>query len=108
VSAYLIADMESANEERFNGYGRKAAEVTKQYGGRVLVVGGAPHVLEGVWTPHFMIVIEFPTLHDLRRWYDSTEYRALIPLRRNATKYSDLVSAEGIEPMAGMPTSGPA
>ncbi len=108
MSAYLIADMESMNEERFHEYGRRAAEVTRQYGGRVLVVGGSPEVLEGAWTPHFLIIIEFPTRRDLKRWYECDAYRELVPLRRNASKYSDFVSVEGIDPAAGPPPGAPA
>jgi len=101
MSAYVIADMEPTDEARFMEYGRKAAEVTQRYGGRVLAVGGAPQVLEGTWKPHFVIVIEFPSMPDLRRWYDSPEYRTLIPLRTSASKYSNLVSVEGVGPNQG-------
>ena len=97
MSAYLIADMEPTDEARFMEYGRKAAEVTQRYGGRVLVVGGEPKVLEGKFRPHFVLVLEFSTMEDLHRWYDSEEYRALIPLRQSAAK-SDLVAVEGVKP----------
>jgi len=97
MSAYVIADMEPTDEARFMEYGRKAAEVTPKYGGRALVVGGETKVLEGKLRPHFVIVLEFPSMEDLQRWYDSDEYRALIPLRQSAAK-TDLVAVDGVKP----------
>lgn len=106
MSAYLIADMESTDEAKFMEYGRKASEVTQKYGSRVLVVGGEPRVLEGKFRPHFVIVLEFPSMQDLRRWYDSDEYQGLIPLRLSAAK-SDLVAVEGVKSAEGTPAVRP-
>jgi uncharacterized protein (DUF1330 family) len=106
MSAFVIADMEPTDESRFMEYGRKAAEVTRKYGGRPLVVGGEPRVFEGTVRPHFVVVIEFPTMGDLQRWYDSEEYRALIQLRQRAAK-TDLVAVEGVKPAGAGPPPAP-
>ncbi len=107
MSAYVIADMDPADEQKFQEYGLKASEVTRRYGGQVIVVGGEPEVLEGRWKPHFVMIIVFPGMADLRRWYDSHEYQALIPLRRIASRSSDFVAVEGVRSAGGSPPSRP-
>ncbi|QCW49509.1 DUF1330 domain-containing protein [Nocardioides dongxiaopingii] len=50
------------------------------YGGRFLVHGGPVTALEGVWDGD-VVVIAFPSSGAARAWYDSAEYRAILPLR---------------------------
>ena len=50
------------------------------HGGRFLVHGGPPDVLEGRWSDD-VIIIEFPSRAHARRWYASSAYRAILPLR---------------------------
>ena len=44
-----------------------------------------------------LVIIEFPTLAQARDWYDSPEYRAILPLRTRHTE-SDTILIEGVEP----------
>lgn len=50
------------------------------FGGRFAVHAADPEIREGTFDARF-ILIEFATLDDIRAWYDSPEYRAIIPLR---------------------------
>ena len=61
------------------------------FGGRFLVHGAAPEMLEGD-DPGTPIVIEFPSLQQARDWYASPAYREILPLRtRNARSTTLLV-----------------
>jgi uncharacterized protein (DUF1330 family) len=42
------------------------------------------------------VIIEFPTMSDLRAWYDDPEYREWIPVRRKLTE-SRLLALEGVD-----------
>jgi uncharacterized protein (DUF1330 family) len=52
-------------------------------------------VFEGDWSPHRGVVLEFPSMAQLRTWWDSPEY---LPLRalRERTATSHLVAVEGV------------
>ena len=49
---------------------------------------------EGGWMPKRLVVVEFPTLAQAQKWYDSPEYAPLIQLRQKASK-GKLVLVEG-------------
>ena len=57
----------------------------ERYGGRYRLVGGQCDVVEGTWRPTYPVILEFPSLADAHRWYDSDEYRELKALRLGAT-----------------------
>jgi uncharacterized protein (DUF1330 family) len=52
--------------------------------------------VEGDWQPVFPVIIEFPSLVQAHRWYDSDEYRDLKALRLSAT-IGNAVIIEGTE-----------
>jgi uncharacterized protein (DUF1330 family) len=52
-------------------------------------------VLEGGWSPERCVILEFPDMETLLRWYDSPEYKHLRALRERAAA-SSFVATEGI------------
>jgi uncharacterized protein (DUF1330 family) len=67
----------------------------QQYGGRFVVRGGAVETLEGDWQPKRVVVLEFPSLEQAKRWYNSEEYRDPKALRFKTAK-SKLILVEGV------------
>ncbi len=67
----------------------------EKYGGKFLVRGGQVQTLEGDWKPRRIVVTEFPSIEQARRWYDSEEYRALRALRSRTARGS-VVLVEGV------------
>lgn len=64
------------------------------YGGRFLIHGGPLTPLEGDWDGD-LVLLEFPDSASARRWYDSPDYQAILPLRtERATSLAALV--EGV------------
>ena len=59
--------------------------LVERFGGRYLVRGGEARVLEGQYSIKRFVVLEFPTLADAQRFYDSPDYQPVKDiLDRNA------------------------
>jgi uncharacterized protein (DUF1330 family) len=95
VPAYVIVDVDVRDPERYERYKELAPPAIAHYGGRFLARGGATDVLEGDWVPKRLVVLEFESLEQARRWYDSSEYAEARALRR-ATTVSTMVAVEGL------------
>jgi uncharacterized protein (DUF1330 family) len=95
MPAYLIADVTPTDQATMDEYRKQVPATVAKYGGRFLVRGGAHQVVEGEWKPNRLVVIEFPTLEQARRWYDSEEYKGPKALRIQAGR-TNLVMVEGI------------
>jgi uncharacterized protein (DUF1330 family) len=89
VAIESVHDVETFTKE----YGPKVPATLQPYGGRFLVRGGKLTNLEGD-APGRFVVIEFDSLQNAQKWYQSPEYQALIPIRQKASK-STLFIAEG-------------
>ncbi len=83
MPAYFIVDDEVTDPAGFEEYRTRVPGTVEKYGGKFLVRGGQMQTLEGDWKPKRIVVTEFPSIEQARRWYDSDEYRALeaLPLR---------------------------
>jgi uncharacterized protein (DUF1330 family) len=97
VSAYVIANLTRTRPgDDAVGYLERIDEVVAAHGGRFLVHGAPPQVLEGAWSGD-TIVLEFPDLARAREWYDSAAYRAIMPLR-TAQFDGPVVLVDGVPP----------
>ncbi len=94
MAAYVIADIEVTDTAVYDEYRRQVLATVTKYGGRFVVRGGKMDVLEGDWAPKRVVVLEFPTMDALKRWYHSDEYEPLIALRQKAT-IGKLIAVEG-------------
>lgn len=66
------------------------------FGGRFLIHGTVAEPIEGEWNAA-VVVIEFPDRAAVRAWYDSPEYRAILPLRLAHAKGS-VCFVDGVPP----------
>lgn len=94
MAAYLIVDIDVKNPDGYDEYRRQVPATLAKYGGRFVVRGGASETLEGDWAPKRVVVVEFPTMEALKRWYQSPEYKPLIALRRQHSA-GDVIAVEG-------------
>ena len=95
MPAYFIVDNDVTDPAGFEEYRKQVPATLEKYGGKILVRGGQTQALEGNWKPKRLVVTEFPSIEQARRWYDSEEYRPLKALRlRTAT--GSLVLVEGV------------
>ena len=98
MAAYLLADVLPDNFDgyRGSGYLEAAVRTASEHGGEYLIRGGETTLLEGTWEPERMVVIRFPSMDDLRAWYDSAEYQEWIEVRRRYAPNSKVVAVEGV------------
>ncbi|SHF94097.1 DUF1330 domain-containing protein [Streptoalloteichus hindustanus] len=76
MAAYVVVDAEVLDPTRLQEYRDLAEASIAQYGGRYLIQGTVPEVVEGTWpsSSRVMTVLEFATMERAREWYASTEY----------------------------------
>ena len=95
MPAYFIVDNEVTDPAGFEEYRKQVPGTLEKYGGKILVRGGQMQMLEGDWKPKRIVVTEFPSIEQARRWYDSEEYRPLKALRLRTARGS-VVLVEGV------------
>lgn len=94
MAAYVIANVDVQDAALFEEYRTQVPETIARHGGKYLVRGGPHQTLEGAWRPSRLVVLEFPSLEQARRWYDSEDYRAPKALRMKCA-LTDVVLVEG-------------
>ena len=93
--AYVIAQAAVTNPEQYEGYKALAGAAVAKYGGKYIVRGGATHLLEGDWAPPRLVILEFESVEQAQRFYDSPEYQAARQQRQGAAQMNMLV-VEGL------------
>jgi uncharacterized protein (DUF1330 family) len=82
---YLLIEIAVTDAETYAEYVGAVRDVVIKYGGKYVVRGGDPTPLGGQWCPQRIVLIEFPSVADLRRCFSSHEYLELAPLRERST-----------------------
>ena len=95
MSAYFIVDLEVTDAAGIEEYRKQVPATIAKYGGRYLVRGGKHETLEGDWSPRRVIVLEFPSVEQAKRWYDCEEYRGPKALRFKTAR-TNLILVEGV------------
>ncbi len=95
MSAYLIADLVVKDRETFSGYASQVPDIIAKYGGKFIVRGGELEKVEGDWDINRLVILEFPDKAALRRFWDSEDYQAILPLRVTATD-SRIIFVDGV------------
>jgi uncharacterized protein (DUF1330 family) len=95
MSAYFIVDLEVTDPVGIEEYRKQVPTTIAKYGGRYLVRGGKHETLEGDWHPRRVIVLEFPSVEQAKRWYDCEEYRGPKALRFKTAR-TNLILVEGV------------
>jgi uncharacterized protein (DUF1330 family) len=86
MSAYVILNNRITDPDGMAEYIPKAMETLAAFDHEILVLEDQAQVLEG--TPEFprVIVIKFTSRGDAEAWYNSPEYRKVLPLRLASTE----------------------
>jgi uncharacterized protein (DUF1330 family) len=95
MAAYVITYLEVTDPHAFQAYRQAAGPTFAPYGGKPIVVDGAFEVLEGMVQPRSVVVVEFESMEQARRWYASPEYAKTIPMRQQSANAS-LILVEGV------------
>jgi uncharacterized protein (DUF1330 family) len=94
MSAYFIGRITVTDPEGYQTYARQTVALAEAFGGRFLVKGGAQTLLEGD-APERHVIIEFPDRKTALDWYNSDEYRCILPQALSAS-HRDIVIVDGI------------
>ena len=97
AKGYLVVESKVNDPVAYETYKQLAAAAIEQYGGRYLVRGGKAEVLEGPWSaPARLVIVEFDSVEQAKKFYDSPEYRAAREARAQAAEMNMLV-VEGFQ-----------
>jgi uncharacterized protein (DUF1330 family) len=94
LAAYVIAEVDVTDTEVYEGYRKLVPPTLEKYGGKFLVRGGKTETKEGGWDPKRLVILEFASLEQARKWYHSPEYAPALALRLKAAR-SKLLLVEG-------------
>ena len=95
MAAFVIADVNVRDPEKFKEYSKLTPDILKTYGGRYLVRGGHVEVSEGTWIPNRLVIMEFESIDQLKRWYSSPDYAKALKIRQQSAE-SNVVIVKGI------------
>jgi uncharacterized protein (DUF1330 family) len=70
--------------EAFRDYATRVAPIIERYGGKYVAVDKTPDLRAGEWPYVRTVIVAYPNLAAARGWYDSPEYRQIIPIRTRA------------------------
>jgi len=96
MAAYVIAQVDVNDPERYADYRTMVPASLEKYGGKFIARGGRAEVLEGEkQLPQRLVIIEFASMERAKAWWASEEYRAAKELRQ-ATSNGTLFLIEGV------------
>lgn len=94
MKAYLVLDFQVRDWTGFRTYVDAIPALIERHGGRYLVRGAQPTVIEGDWRPDHMVILEFPSRDDAGAFLDDPDARTLFAVRHRTT-VSKLVLVDG-------------
>jgi uncharacterized protein (DUF1330 family) len=94
MPAYIIAQVNVKDPQKYQEYAKLAGPANAKYGGRFLVRGGAKHALEGDIPFQRIVITEFQDVEAARKFYHSVEYQAARQHRLGAADFN-MVVVEG-------------
>lgn len=95
MSAYVIAQIEITDPERYAEYVKQVPATIARYGGRYLARGGKVEALEGPLKGRRIAIVEFDSFEKAREWYESSDYRGPRTIRQGAA-VSQLILVDGL------------
>jgi uncharacterized protein (DUF1330 family) len=85
MKGYLFAEIEITDPETYKQYRPLAAAAIAAFGGRFLIRGGDPEVMEGGRNPKRTVLVEFESIERAREFYHSAQYQAAASVRKRAS-----------------------
>ncbi|HXQ09738.1 MAG TPA: DUF1330 domain-containing protein [Caulobacteraceae bacterium] len=85
MKAYLVLDLSIHDLPGFLPYISSIPAFIEKHGGRYIVQGAEPTVMEGDWAPERMVIIEFPARLNAKAFLDDPDAQTLFALRHKTT-----------------------
>lgn len=94
MKAYLVLDLSITDLKGFMEYVHRIPDFIHKHGGKYIVQGVEPELIEGDWIPDRLVILEFPTLDHAKAFLADPDVQPLFALRHKTTK-SNLILAAG-------------
>lgn len=91
MSAFVIASINVTDPEKYKNYMALSPGAIAAAGGRFVVRGGNPKIMEGDWPRPRVVVVEFPSREAAEAFYNSPLYVAARAERDGAAEFSMIV-----------------
>ena len=96
MAAYIVALLKVQDPATFQRYREEVTPLVDRFGGRYVIRGATPEVLEGDWSLPRVVVIEFKSREAARYFYDSPEYQRILPLRTRSAR-GNVAIVDGVD-----------
>jgi len=100
MPAYVIVEIDILDPVGYEEYKKQAAATVLKYGGKYVVRGGKTEVLEGDWQPKRIVMLEFASIDQAKKWLNCEEYREPRKLRHKTAK-TNMIAIEGLDTPIG-------
>ena len=95
MAGYAIISVEVKDEAAYNSVLDQVPAIVEAHGGRYLVRGGAAEVIRGDWKPDRLVVLEFDSVEQAKRWQEADDY-ADVREKLNQATNTQIVIVEGV------------
>ena len=95
MTAYVIVDIDVHDPVGYEEYKKLAPAAVAFHGGKYIARGGRTETLEGEWSPSRLVILQFESIEQAKKWLDSEEYRAARQMRHQTAR-SNMVVIEGM------------
>mgnify|MGYP002639798872 FL=1 len=95
MPAYVILDINITDAEHYEDYKKLAPPAIETYGGRYLARGGSAENLEGDWQPNRVVMLEFDSVEQAKKWINSEEYSEARAMRHQSA-ITQAIVVEGL------------
>ena len=95
MTAYVIVDIDVHDTVGYEEYKKLAPAIVESFGGKYLARGGRTEMLEGDWSPKRLVILQFESVEQAKKWVNSSEYSAARKMRLETTN-SNMVVIEGL------------
>ncbi len=95
MTAYVIASVNVTDPEQYKNYMALSPAAIEAAGGKFIVRGGNPKIMEGEWLRPRIVIVEYPTREAAEAFYNSTLYVEARAAREGAAEFS-MVVVDGV------------
>lgn len=95
MPGYIVVQVEVQDQATYSEYTKLVGPSLAQYGGRFVVRGGKTEILEGSWSPKRLVVLEFDSVEQAKKWWNSLEYAPAKAMRQRSAK-TEMIVVEGV------------
>jgi uncharacterized protein (DUF1330 family) len=97
--AYYVGNVQEVKDaEAYKVYASKVPDTLNPFGGKFIVRGAEPVILDASKKPPgYIVVIQFPSMKNLRDWWNSPVYSSIRPIRERLT-IGQNYAVEGLPP----------